>query len=164
MQFQVPQNITMEDRIIGSLTPIQFAIVVLGGLASFIIFTNQSLPSPLNLILGGGLGIVTIIMALGKFNDQPMYRFFRHIVAFVMAPKVRVWHKKGGAEVRLVRPNPAAKQTQAVHTVKKVSRQDIAKLAVLLDSRGTIGAPPKVDIKKVVKPIGPVNPGKDAPV
>ena len=163
MQFQVPQNITMEDHIIGPLTAIQFAIVVLGGLGAFIVFTSNDLPSPVNEILGGTIGVVTVVMALGKYNDQPLYRFFRHIVSYVTAPKVRVWHKREGTEVSLVRPNPSGAGQQVVHTVKKVSRQDIARLAVVLDSRGSVGAAPKIEIStetKIVPPPVPPTPSK----
>ena len=160
MQFQVPQNITMEDHIIGSLTAIQFAIVVLGGLGSFMLFTSVSLPSPLNQVAGGGLAVVTVVMALGKFNDQPLYRFFRHFVAYLTSPKVRVWHKKGGTEISLVRPNPSTASQQVVHTVKRVTKQDIARLAAVLDSRGTVGAAPKIDITTEVAPKRESTPAK----
>jgi len=155
MQFQVPQNITMEDRIVGSLTPIQFTILVLGGMASFLIFTSEGIPQPVNQILGGSLGLFTVVMALGKFNDQPLYRFLKYIVGYIFTPKVRLWHKKGGGEVRLVKPNPSGMRQQSVHTVKKVSHQDIARLATILDSRGSVGAPPKVEVSTEVMPATP---------
>ena len=155
MQFQVPQNMTMEDHIIGSLTAIQFAIVVLGGLGAFLVFTSTSIPSPLNQAAGITLAMVTIVLAIGKFNDQPIYKFFRFFIAYLRTPKVRVWHKRGGAEVPLVRPNPSGTGQQVAHTVKKVSHQDIARLAAVLDSRGSVGAAPKIDIKTEMRTVQP---------
>ena len=144
MQFQVPQNITMEDRIIGPLTAIQFGIVVLGGGASFFVFQSRGIPSPLNAVIGLFLALLTVIMAIGKFNDQPLYRFTRFIVAFIFSPKVRVWHKGGGEEKVLVLPNPHNQNKQATRVVKNFSKHDIARLATVLDSRGTVGVAPKV--------------------
>ena len=154
MQYQVPQNITLEDKIVGSLTIIQFTIVVLGGGLSFFVGTSPTLPAPLNEMFGGVLALCTLVLALGKFNDQPMYRFLRHIISFVIAPKVRVWHK-GGGEITLVKPNLQVAKEQTVHTVKKISKQDIARLAVVLDSRGSQGVMPQVH--KVPQPAVPTS-------
>ena len=142
MQYQVPQNISMEDRIIGPLTTIQFTIVVLGGGLAFIVGTTSILPDPFNKASGITLAVITLILALGKFNDQPMYRFFRHIFAFLFSPKIRVWHKQG-VEVPLIKVNPQVAEKKASRTVKNVSKQEIARLAVVLDSRGTQGVLPK---------------------
>jgi hypothetical protein len=143
MQFQVPQNITMEDRIVGSLTAIQFGILVLGGGFSFFVFSSLTIPSPINRGLGLLMGAATIILALGKFNDQPLYRFGKFIITFITTPKIRVWHKSTH-EAPLVKPNPYHPQMESVHAVKNISKEDIARLAVVLDSRGTEGVSPTI--------------------
>jgi len=143
MQFQVPQNIAMEDRIVGSLTPIQFGIVVLGGGFAFFVFTSTSIPSPFSQAGGLLLAFITLVMALGKYNDQPMYRFIRYIISFIVTPKVRIWHKSG-SEAPIIRPNPNVTHKEQMHTVKNISREDIARLATVLDSRGTEGHSPKL--------------------
>lgn len=155
MQFQVPQNITMEDRIIGSLTAIQFGILIIGGGIAFYFFQSQGIPSPINQVLAILVAVFTVVMAVGKFNDQPMYRFIKFIVAFVMTPKVRVWHKKKGPETQLVRPTQQRGGNQQMHVVKNVTKDDIARLAVVLDSRGNSGMVPKVDHTMVPKPQPP---------
>jgi hypothetical protein len=143
MQFRVPQNITMEDRIIGSLTAIQFGILVIGGGFSFFVITSTSIPTPLNFILGGLLALLVIVFAIGKFNDQPMYRFFRYLIAFVFTPKTRIWHK-GGADPILVKPSSHANPAHQNHAVKNVSKHDFERLAALVDSRGQTGGVPTV--------------------
>ncbi len=137
----------MEDRIVANLTPIQFALLVVGGLSAFMIFGSTSLPTPLNRILGGFLGMITVTLALGKFNDQPLYRFFRHIWHYVVSPKTRVW-RKAGPEAVLVKNNPSLLNQQEVRTVKQVSKADISRLAAVLDSRGAVGKPSKVVIER----------------
>ena len=151
MQFQVPQNISLEDKIVASLTAFQFGILVLGLGVSFFVFTASSIPSPLNQAIGGIFAIFTLIIALGKFNDQPLYRFARFIISYIFTSKTRVWHK-GGAESSVVIPTPQSKSTQQMHVVKKVSHEDIAQLAKVLDSHGTKGLPPKIDSKIAPKP------------
>ena len=148
MQFQVPQNIAMEDKIVGPLTAIQFSIAVIGGLSSFFIFTSNAIPSPINQLVGGFLGITTLFLAVGRFNDQPMYRFVRHIFYFAFRPKTRIW-RKAGAETQLIKASPPKKDDSHMHASRNVSKGDIARLAVLLDSRGSAGS-----IPKVVAPLG----------
>jgi hypothetical protein len=141
MQFRVPQNITMEDRIAGPLTAIQFALLVIGGLASFLVFTSTSLPQPINQVLGAFMGLLTLVMSVGKFNDQPMYRFFRFVIAFVLKPKTRVW-RKTGAEVMLVKPAGNKGDINTRPQTKRLSKTELAALAAVVDSRGQYGALP----------------------
>lgn len=143
MQFQVPQNITMEDRIVGPLSMIQFILLVVGGFIAFFVFTAEFLPTWIARGAGGLIALTTVVLVMGKFNDQPLYRFFRYIIAFVVTPKTRIWRKAGG-EHNLIRPNaPTAKAEQRA-VARRVSKEDIYRLATLVDSRGQIGTLPPV--------------------
>jgi len=94
----------------------------------------------------GGIGaVLTLTLAMGKFNDQPLYSFARHIVAFVASPKVRIWHKTGQQETAVVRPNPVIAAQAEAKVTKHVRRNDIAQLAAVLDSRGTLGKTPVIE-------------------
>jgi hypothetical protein len=138
MQFQVPQNVMMEDRILGPLTAIQFGIMVIGLMSAFVIFTSTSIPAPVNQGVGIFIALFTVVLAVGKFNDQPMYRFIKYIVLFIFTPKVRVWHKEG-MDPKLVKPNSLANSANEIQKIKKVTKNDIARLSVILDSRGKNG-------------------------
>lgn len=142
MQFRVPQNIAMEDRIAGPLTAIQFGILVLGGLLSFLVFTSTWLPSPINKLVGGVMGLTTVILSIGKFNDQPMFRFARFIVAFLTRPRIRIW-KKGGAQPVLVKASHHKGEENVHRQAKKLTKSEIAGLAAVLDSRGQYGMVPQ---------------------
>ncbi len=144
VQFQVPQNITMEDKIIGPLSPIQFGIVTIGGLAAFVIFSSDGLPSPINKIIGFFLAMITLALAMGKFNDQPLYSFTKYIILFVTSPKTRVWKKNGGMEPVLVKPTQRSGAADQAKVIKHVRKNDIAQLATILDSRGTVGKSPTI--------------------
>jgi hypothetical protein len=141
MQFQVPQNIAIEDKIVGPLTAIQFGIVLVGGGFSFWLYSATWIPKPVNTIIGITGGLITAIMALGKFNDQPMYRFVKFIFAFAGSPKIRIW-KKSGPEVKLVREHVETTEEKPVFGQKRVSKRDLARLAQVLDSRGQTGTVP----------------------
>ena len=140
MQFRVPQNIAMEDRIVGPLTAMQFGILVIGLGIAFLIYSSLSLPDLIREGGGAFFAILTITLSVGKFNDQPMHKFFRFIIAFATSPKVRVW-RKTGKEVGLIRPAPINTTEDQHHVVKNTSRKDIARLAAILDSRGQSSTP-----------------------
>ena len=130
----------MEDRIAGPLTVVQFSILVVGGGLAFL-FLNILIINPINKILAGIVAFITVILAIGRFNDQPMYRFFKFIILFIMAPRVRVWHKAGGDNIALVKPSQNKKHQDTTQVVKHVSKADIARLAAVLDSRGSNNTP-----------------------
>lgn len=142
MQFKVPQNVLIEDKIYYSLNAIQFTILVIGGLVSFFIFTAPELPPIIARTIGGLMGLLTLILAVSSFNGQPTYRFFRHVIAFVMNPRQRVW-KKGGPEPELISQHTVVSE-QRPTTTRTVSRSEIAALAAVLDSHGTQGAVPQL--------------------
>lgn len=142
MQYKVPQNISMEDRIAGPFTLVQFSILVVGGGLAFLIL-NLTLIAPLNQILAGILALITALLAIGRFNDQPMYLFFKFILYYLFTPRIRVWHK-AGQDVRLVKPVKHAEKESEKKVAKHITKTDIARLAVVLDSRGTVALPPKI--------------------
>lgn len=141
MQFKVPQNITMEDRIAGPFTAIQFGILVIGGGLAFFAYTSNFFP-PANQIIGIFLALLTAVLAIGRFNDQPMYRFIRFMIAFVVTPRTRIWHK--AQDVQLIKPTAHSTEDGKPKLAKSVSKQDIARLAVVLDTHGASGQVPKV--------------------
>lgn len=150
MQFKVPQNITMEDRIIGPFTAIQFGIMVIGGAFAFVVFSSKTIPSPINKMLGLGMAVFTLVMAIGKFNDQPMYRFIKYIIAFIITPKTRIW-KKIGVEHQAVKQGDHIKQDGVEVHLKNVSKGDIAKLASLIDTHGQAGHLPNIKKETIFK-------------
>jgi hypothetical protein len=147
MQFRVPQNIAMEDRVVGPLTAIQFGILVVGGLISFLIFTSTGPLNPLQQIIGGILGFATVVLAMGKFNGQPMYHFFRFIILFLFSPKMRVWRKTGQQPV-LIKPSAVDTKALLKPVSRIVTKTEIAGLAEVVDSRGQYGMLPKPPPKK----------------
>ena len=140
MQFKVPQNITMEDRIAGPLTLVQFIMAIIGGGFAFLVLNLRSL-APLNTVGAGVIALLTAVIVLGKFNDQPMYKFVRFIFVFLFTPKTRVWHK-AGSQVQLVKPSQKKENDDVKRSTKHVTKADIARLAAVIDSRGTVGGKP----------------------
>ena len=130
MRYKVPQNIDMQDRIIGPLTMIQFVYAIIGtGLAYSIVV---SVPKPVNYILAAPVALFTIALAFIKINERPFLDFFLAIVNFMSSPKQRIWHHNPGDTMNVViyKPHKANK----VIPTKDISHGKIERLAHRLDT------------------------------
>lgn len=81
-------------------------------------------------------------MAIGKFNDQPLYRFIKFIFVFLFSPRTRIW-RKGGGEVQLIKPTSTSTTPEQKPMIKKLSKEELTNLALVLDSRGASGLSPR---------------------
>jgi hypothetical protein len=94
MQFKVPQNIDMEDRIIGPLTLTQFFYLLFGGLVVYVLFTKLIAVSAfLFWILALPIGLFSFAMAFVKVQDQPFPSFILAGLKFLTQPRSRVWQR-----------------------------------------------------------------------
>lgn len=89
MQFQVPQFIDVEDKIVGPLTLRQFLYLAGGfGISMFFYFTvNFFIWIIITLIVG----VLAISLAFVKINGQPFLRILLAMINFYLKPQVYVW-------------------------------------------------------------------------
>lgn len=136
MQYKVPQNIDMQDKIIGPLTMAQFLYVLVGGMIDYVLL--QSLfrqHAFLFVVIATPIALFALAMAFLKINDVPFPKFFQAAALFLVSPKVRVWHKTVDLETPL---KIAAPKTKTKDTVIRthVEKSEIEKLASVLDTAG----------------------------
>src|SRR3990167_10840992 len=94
-QYKVPQNVDMQDRIVGPLTMFQFLYLLAGGM---VFYTTLKTPSPIDLVfIGVPVGLLSLCLAFVKINDQPFIRFIVSFLYFSTHPKARIWHHAGMA-------------------------------------------------------------------
>ncbi|MHB9019272.1 MAG: PrgI family protein [Minisyncoccota bacterium] len=91
MQFQVPQFIETEDRIIGPLTLKQFGFVVVGFGISFFLFFFLSLW--LWILLAMFINIITVSFAFVKINGIPLPQVAMAAINYFWKPKFYLWKK-----------------------------------------------------------------------
>jgi len=96
MQYKVPQNIDLEDKIVGPFTMKQFLYLFVGG---FILYgwwnysSSYVSPSPMAIFLPLAipLGFICFCLAVVKVNDRPFEVFVLNLFKFVFSPKQRKW-------------------------------------------------------------------------
>ena len=130
MRFRVPQNIDMQDRIVGPLTMAQFAYAVIGsGLAWG---TYTSLPKPFSMGVAVLIAFITICVIFVKINEQPFLTFIGHMFIYALNPKQMVWNQvdKPSISVQFY----SAKKTEDKDITAMTSSDEINEIAGKLDS------------------------------
>jgi len=130
LRFKVPQNIDMQDRILGPLTLVQFVYAVIGFGLCYVIW--RSIPAPISYLLVIPVGGFVICLDFLKINERPFWDFFKAAMTYASAPKQRFWHQGVDTDlnVEIYSVAKADKQTAS----KNLTPEQIADLARGFDS------------------------------
>jgi hypothetical protein len=142
MQYKVPQNIDLEDKIVGPLTLAQFLYLLFGGLIVYIVyqFFYERAPGIFYLI-GLPVGLVALGLAFVKVHDRPLGTFIKNALAFLTAPRERVWKKKEELEGTTVISGAQAVKPAPPPAQKKMAQSELEKLSEILDTYGEPSGP-----------------------
>ncbi len=141
MQFKVPQNIDMADRVVGSLTLVQFLYLLIGGIIVYFLFTILApVNSSLFVAVGGPTALFFLALAFLKIQDQPFPKFVGSFFVYLAKPKMRVWYKEGLDPNLIITPDVQKEKPELV--AKKIKRSELARLTQVLDTGGHISARP----------------------
>jgi hypothetical protein len=115
MRFQVPQFTEVEDKIIGPLTFKQF--VYLAGSAGAIVVLFTFLPMFIAVIFAVPLGILGVMLAFYRVNNQPFIRVVEAYVKYAMTSKLYLWKHEEKKNVeqnkKTVNPNLVPKLSES---------------------------------------------------
>lgn len=131
MQFQVPQNIDMEDKIIGPLTLIQFLYLISGGVIIYLLFLSIK-TSFFFWLLGLPIAIVSLALAFLKIQDQPLSYFLKAGLTYFSKPKIRLWQRQGMAIEMVMAPIKKVAEKRII-VKRKIEKSELEKLAYSLD-------------------------------
>lgn len=135
MQFKVPQNIDMQDKIIGPFTMMQFLYLMIGGVIDYILLQTVFPTKPiLFFLIAGPIGLLALLMAIGKWNDQPFPKFIQAFLLFLSHPKARMWHKVPYKNP--IREAPVKKSDGKLVVKRGIQKSQIEKMASVLDTAG----------------------------
>jgi len=95
MQFQVPQYIDIEDKVIGPLTIKQFLYIAIAGAIIFILHSFLNLF--VTIVLAIPIAIITFALAFIKVHNQPFINVIKNFLGFLKKPDFYVWKKPVGS-------------------------------------------------------------------
>jgi len=92
MQFNVPQFIEIEDKIIGPLTLKQFLYLAAGAGLLFVLWFFLTLGA----FIIAAIPISAFCMALAfyKINGRPLISFLSSAINYLRKPRLYLWRKK----------------------------------------------------------------------
>lgn len=112
MQFQVPQFIDIEDKVIGPLTIKQFLYFLAAGVLIFILYKTLNLLA--TIILAIPIIGISIALAFVKIGNQPFISFLKNFFGFIRKPDFYVWKKP------LSKDNVSGQTEEHVEIIKKM--------------------------------------------
>ena len=91
MQFQVPQFIEFEDKIIGPLTIKQFGYLAGAGVICFLLFSF--LKTAFAVVVSIPIAALGLALAFGQVKGTPMPKYLAAMVGFALKPQLYLWKK-----------------------------------------------------------------------
>ena|SRR3989338_5875093 len=143
MQFKIPQNVQIEDKIVGPLTFKQLAVLGLGGGIAYLIYINLAktyfwegwLP-PVAFVV-----IVTLAFAFIKPLGVSFMHYVLLLAEFWLKPRKRMWIK-GADDVYVsaftnmnTNPTRVEKKANKKHSSDQHRLNDLDELTSILDSK-----------------------------
>lgn len=132
--IKIPQNVYVEDRIIGSLTLRQIIIVIVGGGISYIFYSYTqktygyvSIPM---IALSAVPLLVSVAFAFVRIHDLSLLKLMFLLIERSSKPSVRTWGPRSGITIT-IKTERITKEKQHAH---KESAEEIQHLSTLLDT------------------------------
>lgn len=129
-QFQVPQFITVEDKVIGPFTIKQFLYIGSGGL--LILGTRTFLQPFLFFPLAALIGALAASLAFLKINEQPFPMVLKNAIFYLLRPRLYIWKKEPPQRAPAKEAAPR-KEEALVKRIPTLSESRLSDLAWSLD-------------------------------
>lgn len=132
MQYQVPQFIDIEDRIIGPLTLKQFLYLAFAGAVLFVFFFLFKFF--IWIIVSIPIVALALALAFLKINDRPFVYFLLAAIFYFIKPKLYVFGTIKVMPQTVTSPEKPPESSFAKATEdKKITRSKLKELALNLD-------------------------------
>jgi len=133
LQFQVPQGLDLEDKIVGPLTLLQFLYLLFGGVIDYLLFLSFG-TGFVFWIFGLPIGMIALALAFLKIQEQPLSYFIKAGIIYLSRPKIRLWQRQGLAP-KVLHASPKKIEKAAPPPKRKIEKSELEKLAYSLDTQ-----------------------------
>ncbi len=133
MQYQVPQFIELEDRIIGPLTLKQFLYLAFAGALLFVFWFLFAFY--IWIIVALPIAAMAVVFAFLKINDRPFVYFFLAFIKYFTKPKLYIF-SSAPEKIKLetIPPSkPSSIPPSGTLEGKKITLSKLKELALNLD-------------------------------
>lgn len=141
-QYKIPQNLDIEDKILGPFTLKQFLYIIVGGITIYVLFNIIGIKN-LTLFLAISIPIALLVLALVfiKINERPFVDFIFYFLQFLKEPRERRWIKSTKIRTFEAMVKVSEEEQQSQKELARLAKQGIvrsrlADMAMVLDTRG----------------------------
>lgn len=141
-QYKIPQNLDIEDKILGPFTLKQFLYIIVGGIIVYVLF-NIIGTKNLTLFILISLPIAALVLALVfvQINGRPFVDFFFYFSEFLKDPREKKWIKATkiktfNVTAKMSEDEEANQKTLARLAKRGIVQSQLTQMATLLDTRG----------------------------
>lgn len=141
LQYKIPQNVGIEDKIVGPFSLRQLIILAIGGGISYTLFAITSRIYEMNIIEYIFIALPALLalaIAMIRIHNVSFGKYILLLIEFAIKPKKRIWDHRGISA--LVAPDLTEKSADAnKETIsEKKSRKNVnlGDLSAMLDSGG----------------------------
>ena len=138
-QFQVPQFITVEDKVIGPLTVKQFVYLLAGTV--IIVLARMFFISLFFFPIALAVGPFAVALAFLKINEVPFPVFIKNGFHYAMKPHVYIWKKDD--EKKAKPKNADSKPDITINATPRLSESKLSDLAWSLNIKEKLRQPEK---------------------
>ncbi|MFA7308986.1 MAG: PrgI family protein [Patescibacteria group bacterium] len=139
-QYKIPQNIDIEDKILGPFTLRQFLYMIGGGSLLYILFLSFG-QSNFTLFVLIALPVALLVFALVfiRVNEQPFLGFLQSFIIYSLDPKIKIWKKS--THIKSIMAQSAQEATHGSRAIVRRSKKGalksrLAQLTTIIDTQG----------------------------
>jgi len=142
-QYKIPQNIDVEDKIVGPFTLKQFLYMLGGGVTIYFLFlTLPPISFALFFAVSIPIALFTITLVFIKVNERPFLVFLQYFFQFVFEPKVQRWKKSTKVKRIMMEGREEYEKGRAqskARADKGEIKSRLAELSLVIDTKGWSG-------------------------
>jgi hypothetical protein len=145
--IKIPQNVYIEDHIVGPLTLKQVLIVGVGGGFSYVLYgmltqAYGALALPLTILVWSPTALAAVF-AFVRINDISMFKLLLLTIEKLNKPSIRTWSPRRGIVINIRTSSPETKDPKHMTGLPAKEPSQIDELSSMLDlaPRGHIETP-----------------------
>lgn len=134
-QYNIPQFVDSEDKIIGPITIRQFAVLAIGVvIGGFLWYFKPNIPVFIITIIP--VVVASITFAFIKINGQNFDIFLTNVSIYILKPKLFLWSRDIDTTRSVIKNTIQKKKASFVREEKEYSQSRVDEVAWTLDTYG----------------------------
>ena len=134
-QYNIPQFVDSEDKIVGQITLRQFAVLAIGVvIGGFLWYFKPNIPVFIITIIP--VVVASIIFAFIKINGQNFDIFLTNVIIYILKPTLFLWSRDIDPNQSVIKTTIQKKKASFIREEKEYNQSRVQEVAWTLDTYG----------------------------